>query len=96
MQYFHPDVFVVEENCSARGDQKFGQKIEDRYLAHTIGSDERVNLSALDLQVNAIDGDKSFELFDEVSGLSRRCLLLGQTPLEPSDFHCAVTVSRFI
>jgi hypothetical protein len=27
-----------------------------------------VNLSAFDLQVNAIDGDKAFELFDEVSG----------------------------
>jgi hypothetical protein len=27
-----------------------------------------VDLSAFDLQVNAIDGDKPFELFDEVSG----------------------------
>jgi hypothetical protein len=27
-----------------------------------------VDLSAFDLQVNAIDGDKAFELFDEVSG----------------------------
>lgn len=96
MQYFHTDVFVVEENFAARGNQKFGHPIEDRFLARTVGSDERVNLSALNLQVNAINGDKAFELFDEISGLSRRCLLLGQTPLESSGFHCAVTVTRFI
>jgi hypothetical protein len=33
-----------------------------------MGAGVRVDLSAFDLQVNAIDGDKAFELFDEVSG----------------------------
>jgi hypothetical protein len=47
---------------------KFGQQIEDRCLARNMGSGERVDLSAFDLQVNAIDGDKAFELFDEFSG----------------------------
>jgi len=47
---------------------KFGQQIEDRCLARTMGSGERVDMSAFELQVNAIDGDKAFELFDEVSG----------------------------
>lgn len=96
VQDFHPDIFVVEENFAVRGDQKFGQPIEARCIARTIGSGERVNLYAFDLQVNAIDCDKALELFDEVSGLSRRCLLLGQTPWEPSGFCSAVTGSCFI
>jgi hypothetical protein len=59
---------AIEQDLTARGDQKLGQQIEDRGFACAIGADQGVNLAALNVQVHAIDGNKTFELFDQFIG----------------------------
>ena len=54
---------------SVGGRQEFGQQVEKRRLASPIGPNQRVNVAALDLQVNLVDGDKAFEFLGQAACL---------------------------
>jgi len=64
----HGDVTSVEQNLTRAGHQKFGQQIEASRLASTIGADQRMDMSAPDLQIDFTDGGESFEFTRQLTG----------------------------
>src|SRR5690606_28264522 len=56
---FAGDVLAVEQNLARRGRQEFRQQVEAGGLARAVRADERMDVAALDAQVNAIDGDET-------------------------------------
>ena len=61
------DVYAVEVNAPIRGRQKLREQVEKRGFASAVGTDQCMDMSALDFQIDIIDGDKSFELFTQAA-----------------------------
>ena len=66
----HPgDVFTVEINATGGRWQVFGQQVEHRGLACAVGSDQGVNVAAVDIEVDLVHSGKALELAGQVAGL---------------------------
>ena len=61
------DVYAVEGDAAMRGRQELRQQIKKRCFASAIGTDQCMNMSALDFQIDIVYGDKSFELFTQAA-----------------------------
>jgi hypothetical protein len=59
---------------TAGGDVKFGQQIENSCFASTIGADQGMNLTPLNTEVNAADGNKALELFHKFIGFQNEII----------------------
>jgi hypothetical protein len=66
---FMRDVNTVEHDAALGGRQEFGQQVKKRRFPRPIGPNQRMNVAALDLQVNLIDGDKPFEFLGQTARL---------------------------
>ena len=55
------DAFAFEMNLAGSRLVNAGQQIEDRSLARAVRSDQAVDLAALDLHVQLVDGDQTAE-----------------------------------
>ena len=65
---FGGDVLAIEQDLPTCGNQEFGEQVEDRGFACTVGPDERVDLPTLHIQVDTVDCDKTLELLHELAG----------------------------
>ena len=61
------DVNTVECDGSARRVQELGQQVKKSCFSGAVGADQRMNVTALDSQVDVIDGDKALEFFGEAA-----------------------------
>lgn len=57
------DVIAVVKNLAFGWLQKLGQQVETRCLAGAIGSDQRMDVPAPDLQIDILDGNEAGKLF---------------------------------
>ena len=63
------NVNAVEYDAAQGRRQKFGQEVKKRRLARPVGTNQRMNVAALDLQVNLVDGNKPFEFLGQTACL---------------------------
>ena len=61
------DVCAVEGNAAIRGWQELRQQVEKRGFASAVGTDQCMDVSALDFQIHIVDGDESLELFTQAA-----------------------------
>ena len=61
------DVCAVKGDAAIRGRQKLRQQVEKRGFASAVGTDQCMNMSALNFQIHIVDGDESFELFTQAA-----------------------------
>jgi hypothetical protein len=75
------DLLPAKPDAATGGSNKLGQQIENRGLPRAVGTDEAVDASGANLEIDAVDGDEPFELFDQIPGLKN---VLGVHWLEPA------------
>ena len=73
-RFFVRNILLIEQNLPAGRDQKLGQQIEKSGLARAIRTDQGMDSATAYLQINLIDGDKTFELFHQFSGFQNNCI----------------------
>ena len=61
------DVYAVEGNVAIRGRQKLREQVEKRGFASAVGTDQCMDMSALDFQIHIVDGDESLKLFTQAA-----------------------------
>src|SRR5262249_36785574 len=63
------DVLPIKDDASARGLEELGEQIEAGGLACPVWTDQGVNRTPADRQVNPADRDETGKLFNEILGL---------------------------
>src|SRR5262249_18482250 len=63
------NVVALEDDAALGGTEKFGEQIEASRLAGPVGADQRVDLAALDAQVDVADRHEARVFLGEALGL---------------------------
>src|SRR5471032_2389838 len=61
------DVLAVEQNLPGSRDQEFSEQVETGRLAGAIGTDQGVDMTTLDFQIDIADSGESLEFLGQTS-----------------------------